>query len=126
MLQLQGHEVEAVATGLAAVEGVQRRAPEVAIIDIGLPDITGWEVARRIAQMALVPRPLLVAISGFGQHEDKEHSRQAGFDVHLTKPVDPAALAEVLHKARTPGSGAASHAPSNTSAAARHTSSGEP
>jgi signal transduction histidine kinase/FixJ family two-component response regulator len=126
MLQLQGHEVEAVATGLAAVEGVQRRAPEVAIIDIGLPDITGWEVARRIAQMALVPRPLLVAISGFGQHEDKEHSRQAGFDLHLTKPVDPAALAEVLQKADTPGSGAASHAPSNTSAAARQASSGEP
>jgi CheY-like chemotaxis protein len=126
MLQLQGHEVEAVATGLAAVEAVQRRAPEVAIIDIGLPDITGWEVARRIAQLALVPRPLLVAISGFGQHEDKEHSRQAGFDLHLTKPVDPAALAEVLHKADSRGSSAMYYAPSNTPAATRQASSGEP
>jgi len=106
MLRLQGHQVEAVGGGLAALEAVQRRAPEVAIIDIGLPDIDGWEVARRIAQMAPVPRPLLVAISGFGQHEDKERSRQAGFDLHMTKPVDPAALCDVLHSANTQGSAA--------------------
>jgi signal transduction histidine kinase/CheY-like chemotaxis protein len=99
MLQLQGHQVEAVGSGMAALEAVRRQAPDVAIIDIGLPDIDGWEVARRITQMAPLPRPLLVAITGFGQHEDKERSRQAGFDLHLTKPVDPAALADVLHRA---------------------------
>jgi signal transduction histidine kinase/FixJ family two-component response regulator len=128
MLQLKGHEVEAVGTGLAAVEAVQRRAPEVAIVDIGLPDINGWEVARRITQMALEPRPLLVAISGFGQHEDKEHSRQAGFDLHLTKPVDPDTLADVLQSADLQARAAVSHAPSTTSAAARNasTAAGKP
>jgi signal transduction histidine kinase/ActR/RegA family two-component response regulator len=107
MLRLQGHDVETVGSGLAAVEAVQRQPPEVAIIDVGLPDIDGWEVARRIAQMAPVPRPLLVAITGFGQHEDKERSRQAGFDLHLTKPVDPVALADVLRGATTQGIAAA-------------------
>jgi CheY-like chemotaxis protein len=86
---------------------VQRRPPEVAIIDVGLPDIDGWELARRLSRMALVPRPLLVAITGFGQHEDKERSRQAGFDLHLTKPVDPAAPTNVLHAAPPQGSAAA-------------------
>jgi CheY-like chemotaxis protein len=80
MLRLEGHEVEAVGTGLAALDAAQRRPPEVVIVDVGLPDIDGWEVARRMTLMALVPRPLLVAITGFGQHEDKERSRQAGFD----------------------------------------------
>jgi signal transduction histidine kinase/ActR/RegA family two-component response regulator len=107
MLRLEGHDVEAVASGAAALDAVQRRPPEVAIIDVGLPDIDGWELARRLSRMALVPRPLLVAITGFGQHEDKERSRQAGFDLHLTKPVDPAALTEVLHAAQAQGSAAA-------------------
>jgi two-component system CheB/CheR fusion protein len=103
MLQLQGHQVQAVGSGMAALEAVQRRPPEVAIIDIGLPDIDGWEVARRIARMAPVPRPLLVAITGFGQHEDKERSRKAGFDLHLIKPIDPDALSDVLSGATTHG-----------------------
>jgi CheY-like chemotaxis protein len=60
-----------------------------------------------MTRMALVPRPLLVAITGFGQHEDKERSRQAGFDLHLTKPVDPAALSAVLNSATARGSAAA-------------------
>jgi signal transduction histidine kinase/ActR/RegA family two-component response regulator len=107
MLQLEGHDVEAVGSGQAALEAVQRRPPEVAIIDVGLPDIDGWEVARRISLMALTARPLLVAITGFGQHEDKERSRQAGFDLHLTKPVDPDALAQVLGSVTTHGSAAA-------------------
>jgi signal transduction histidine kinase/ActR/RegA family two-component response regulator len=107
MLRLEGHDVEAVASGAAALDAVQRRPPEVAIIDVGLPDIDGWELARRLSRLALVPRPLLVAITGFGQHEDKERSRQAGFDLHLTKPVDPDALSEVLHAAQPQGSAAA-------------------
>jgi signal transduction histidine kinase/ActR/RegA family two-component response regulator len=107
MLRLEGHEVEAVGTGLAALDAAQRRPPEVVIVDVGLPDIDGWEVARRMTLMALVPRPLLVAITGFGQHEDKERSRQAGFDLHLTKPVDPAALSAVLNTATVRGSAAA-------------------
>jgi signal transduction histidine kinase/ActR/RegA family two-component response regulator len=107
LLRLEGHQVESVASGLAALEAVQRQPPEVAIIDVGLPDIDGWEVARRISRMALVPRPLLVAITGFGQLEDKERSRQAGFDLHLTKPVHPDALSDVLRSADTQGSATA-------------------
>ncbi len=101
MLELQGHQVDAVSGGVAAVEAVRHRPPDVAIIDVGLPDIDGWEVARRIRQLAPVPRPLLIAVTGFGQHEDKERSRQAGFDLHLTKPVDLVALDHVMHSADT-------------------------
>lgn len=81
--------------------------PQAAIIEMGLPDIDGLELSRRIGQAAPVPRPVLVAITGFGQHEDKDRLRQAGFDVHLTRPVDPAALAKVLHRADSYGPGTA-------------------
>ena len=107
LLRLEGHEVEAVGSGLAALESVRRQSPDIAIVDVGLPDIDGWEVARRIRLMAPVPRPVMVAITGFGQPEDRERSRQAGFDVHLTKPVDPAALLNVLGGATVQGSAAA-------------------
>jgi signal transduction histidine kinase/ActR/RegA family two-component response regulator len=96
MLQFEGHHVVAVGTGVAAVDAVRQGTPDVAIIDIGLPDIDGWEVARRIREMPLAVPPRLIAISGFGQPEYVQRSLRAGFQAHLTKPVDPDRLAREL------------------------------
>ena len=70
--------------------------PDVALIDIGLPQMDGYEVARRIRADLQEKRPLLVAITGYGLPEDRNRSRAAGFDMHLVKPVDTATLADVL------------------------------
>jgi CheY-like chemotaxis protein len=69
--------------------------PDIVLIDIGLPGLDGYEVARRI-RARCGAAPILVAISGYGQAEDQRHSREAGFDAHLTKPVSPDHLGDVL------------------------------
>jgi signal transduction histidine kinase/ActR/RegA family two-component response regulator len=95
-LELDGHEVhetEDGITGLAEALGLQ---PDVAVIDIGLPGLNGWELARQLRATEGGRRMILVAISGYGQLEDQQLSREAGFDVHLVKPVDLDTLTEAL------------------------------
>jgi two-component system, sensor histidine kinase len=70
--------------------------PDMALVDIGLPDIDGYEVARRVRALRLTTAPRLIAISGFGQPEDLRRAYDAGFDLHLTKPVAPVFLREVI------------------------------
>jgi CheY-like chemotaxis protein len=70
--------------------------PDLALVDIGLPGIDGYEVARRLREHPAGRRLRLVALTGYGLPEDRERSRRAGFDLHLVKPVDPARLAELL------------------------------
>src|SRR6266436_3797422 len=94
LLHLFGHEVYEARDGDTGVEEARRLAPDVALIDIGLPGIDGYEVARRIR--ADVPRARLVAVTGYGQPDDLERARAAGFDAHLVKPLDPRQLQEVL------------------------------
>jgi CheY-like chemotaxis protein/anti-sigma regulatory factor (Ser/Thr protein kinase) len=94
LLRLLGHEVHEARDGASGVDEARRLRPDVALIDIGLPGIDGYEVARRIR--ADVPGARLVAVTGYGQPEDRERTRAAGFDVHLVKPVDPDQLQEVL------------------------------
>jgi CheY-like chemotaxis protein len=77
-----------------------RLAPHVVLLDIGLPGIDGYEVARRL-RAASTPSAL-VALTGYGQEEDRARARDAGFDGHLTKPVEPAVLARVLSDVRSP------------------------
>jgi CheY-like chemotaxis protein len=96
MLLQSGHSVRAVATGSAAVEEATRAPPDVALIDIGLPDISGYEVARRLRSAGLVGRPKLIALTGYGQEKDARAAKKAGFDLHLTKPVAPEELKKVL------------------------------
>jgi signal transduction histidine kinase/ActR/RegA family two-component response regulator len=96
-LELDGHEVhetENGITGLAEALGLQ---PDVAVIDIGLPGLDGWELARRLRATEAGRRMILVAISGYGQLEDQQLSRDSGFDVHLVKPVDLETLTEAIH-----------------------------
>ena len=88
ILELEGHQVESVYSSQHALERVELFAPDAVLLDIGLPDMNGYEVARRIRALPEAAGIHLVALSGYGQAEDKENSRRAGFDNHLTKPVD--------------------------------------
>jgi CheY-like chemotaxis protein len=92
LLDLLGHEVVIAHDGLAAVESVERTCPDVMLVDIGLPGIDGFEVARRVRAHEHGKRVLLVALTGYGRDDDKERTRAAGFDHHLTKPVQLDAL----------------------------------
>jgi CheY-like chemotaxis protein len=94
LLELDGHDVRAVYSAMDALEHVTAFAPEIVLLDIGLPGMNGYDVAQRIKEMPQPPR--LVAVSGYAQREDKERSAAAGFSAHLVKPVDIAALKKVL------------------------------
>lgn len=88
MLELKGHDVRVAHDGAAALDAAERFGPEVVLLDIGLPRMDGYEVARRIRAMPGGEKLRLVALTGWGQEDDKRRAREAGFDEHLTKPVD--------------------------------------
>lgn len=96
VLKMSGYEVYPTHSGMEALEVGARVRPEVFILDIGMPEISGYELASRIRQQPWGRDPLLIALTGWGQQEDKERSRGAGFDHHLTKPVDPDQLDSLL------------------------------
>jgi signal transduction histidine kinase len=96
LLRLDGHEVRLAHDGVAALAVAEQFAPEVVLLDIGLPKLDGYEVARRLREQPGGEDALLIAISGYGQEEDRRRAQQAGFDHHLTKPVDFAVLRSVL------------------------------
>jgi CheY-like chemotaxis protein len=95
LLELSGHEVHDAGDGPSGVEMAARVEPEVVLIDIGLPGLDGYEVARRI-RAKLRDRARLVALSGYGQREDRQRAFAAGFDDHLVKPADPERLASII------------------------------
>jgi CheY-like chemotaxis protein len=97
LLEFVGHDIEAAFDGSTAIERVLSWCPEVALIDIGLPDIDGYELVTRLRAMNLAQRPLLVALTGYGQPEDRKRALSAGFDIHLTKPVDLEQLIRILN-----------------------------
>ena len=98
VLKMAGYEVCATHSGLEALEAGAHVQPEVFILDIGMPDISGYELASRIREEPWGRDALLIALTGWGQQEDKERSREAGFDHHLTKPVDPDQLERLLRE----------------------------
>jgi len=97
LLEFVGHEIDVASDGCSGIERVLAWHPEAALIDIGLPDIDGYEVVSRLRAMNLGSRPLLVALTGYGQPEDRQRALAAGFDVHLTKPVDLEELTRILN-----------------------------
>ncbi len=103
LLEMQGHEVRVANDGLAAVELLAGFQPQAVLLDIGLPGIDGFEVARRVRGQPWGRPMLLIALTGWGQQQDKEASAQAGFDHHLVKPVDPDTLAPMLERLARPG-----------------------
>ncbi len=92
LLELHGHQVRIACDGPQALTSVAEAPPDVVILDIGLPLIDGYEVARRLRRMPSMQNALLVALTGYGQQEDCDAARAAGFDHHFVKPADPAAL----------------------------------
>jgi PAS domain S-box-containing protein len=95
LLQMSGNEVAVASDGVSAVAKTAEFRPDVVLLDIGLPDINGYEVARRIRKLEGVRQPILIALTGWGQQQDKDAAAEAGFDHHWTKPVDPARLQEL-------------------------------
>ncbi|MFL6601308.1 MAG: ATP-binding protein [Steroidobacteraceae bacterium] len=96
LLELSGYDTFVAYNGQQALDVGTRELPSAFILDVGMPDMTGYEVARRIRQQAWGRNALLVAVTGWGQDDDKERAKAAGFDHHFTKPVDPEAVEQVL------------------------------
>ena len=94
LLDAMGYEVRSAYDGASALALVGEFAPQIAMVDLGLPDMTGHELARRIS--AIDKGITLIAQTGWGREEDRERSRQAGFQYHLTKPIDPGLLQRIL------------------------------
>jgi len=99
LLRMWGYAVEVAVDGEEAVAKVSRRPPRVALVDVGLPGIDGHEVARCIRRRYPDEAPLLIAMTGFGQPEDRRRALDAGFDLHLVKPVNPRKLSALLAQA---------------------------
>jgi signal transduction histidine kinase/CheY-like chemotaxis protein len=95
-LQRLGHEVTVARDGLAGLEAVIRHRPHAVICDIGLPEVDGYEVARRLLSGGLPQPCVLIAVTGYGDVVDRARTRAAGFAYHLTKPADPAELARLV------------------------------
>ena len=95
-LAFSGHDVRAARDGTSGLALAAERAPDIALIDIGLPDLDGYEVARRLRATPGGRKIGLVAITGYGQPEDQKRAFEAGFDAHLTKPVAPERLKQVM------------------------------
>jgi CheY-like chemotaxis protein len=116
LLEHFGHEVEVARDGPQAIAAARRRRPDFVLLDLGLPLMDGHEVARRLRQEAGCRQSILIAVTGYGQEEDRQRSRMAGIDHHLLKPADPGVLLPLL--SRPPASPDADGGSTGDSAAA--------
>jgi signal transduction histidine kinase/CheY-like chemotaxis protein len=96
LLELEGHRVTLAFTGRSALDDAARLDADAVILDIGLPDVSGYDVARSLRAERGLPAPLLIALTGYGREQDVRRVREAGFDHHLVKPADPQLLLEIL------------------------------
>jgi signal transduction histidine kinase/ActR/RegA family two-component response regulator len=101
VLRLMGNEVRTVHDGLQAIEEAAAFRPDLVLLDIGMPRLNGYDAARRIRGERWGKSTLIVAMTGWGQDEDKRRAREAGFDRHFTKPVDPGAIAKLIAEMRS-------------------------
>jgi CheY-like chemotaxis protein len=98
LLELEGHQVRSAASGATALHVLEEFWPQIVLLDIGLPEQDGYEVARQLRRLPGGEQLILVAVSGYGHQEALSDSQQAGFDTHLVKPVDPNKLNLLLNK----------------------------
>ena len=96
LLKLLGADVHVAYSGADALEALATYKPAVVLLDIGMPDMDGYEVARRIRQRCELQDVTIIALTGWGQEEDRRRSEKAGFDFHLIKPADVSALQTLL------------------------------
>jgi CheY-like chemotaxis protein len=99
LLELEGYEVRAVPGGQEALDAVRARRPDVVLLDIGMPRITGYEAARRLRERYGDRCPMLIALTGWKQASDKILASLAGFDHHVAKPYQPEDILTLLEKA---------------------------
>lgn len=96
MLSIMGHETRTAHDGESAVETAEAFLPEVVLLDIGLPKLNGYEVAQRIRERPWGASMFLIAVTGWGQDEDRQRSSEVGLNVHMVKPVEPSELEKLL------------------------------
>ena len=96
LLEMLGHSAQVANSGAAALEAMQDFRPQVVLLDLGMPVMNGYQVAEAIRNNRRFDQPLLAALTGWGGAQDRDQTRAAGFDLHLTKPVDLAAIEKVL------------------------------
>ena len=101
LLRMEGHDTKGCFSGSEVLDCVKQYAPDVVLLDIGLPGESGWAVARQIRQADLAPRPVLIAITGeYTKASDEALGKMSGFDCYLLKPIDPKLLMTLIEKAR--------------------------
>jgi CheY-like chemotaxis protein len=96
LLELQGHRVAVAHDGEGALQRVRESVPDTVLLDLGMPGMDGYEVARALRDNPSTRGARIIAVSGYGRAEDRARTRQAGFDMHLIKPVDPEGLRKVV------------------------------
>lgn len=96
MLSIMGHDTRTAHDGESAVETAETFLPEVILLDIGLPKLNGYEVAQRIRTQPWGASMYLIAVTGWGQDEDRQRSSEVGLNMHMVKPVEPSALEKLL------------------------------
>ena len=96
LIEFYGHEALVAENGVRGLEILKSTRPDIALVDIGLPRMDGYELARRFRAEPGADRVYLVALTGYGSSADKDRARLAGFNLHLLKPVDPRALKSLL------------------------------
>ena len=96
LLKANGHEVHAVHDGPSALKAAREYRPNLILLDIGLPGMDGFEVAKKVREELEIGKVVLVAMTGYGQDSDKQHSQQAGFDHHLVKPANFSEVQQIL------------------------------
>jgi PAS domain S-box-containing protein len=101
LLTLDGHQLASARDGEEALRVARQLAPDVVILDVGLPKMDGWEVARALRADPATKGAVLIALSGYGQRSDRERSREAGFDEHLLKPADVSAIYRAVNARRS-------------------------
>jgi CheY-like chemotaxis protein len=98
MLEMLGFRTTVAYTGEAALQAAVRDSPDVVLLDIGLPDIDGYEVCRRLRLTALPRQPMVIALTGWGNDDDRDRAAQAGCNGHLTKPAEPDRIVSLVHE----------------------------
>lgn len=98
LLRIEGHQVEIARDGPTALESAQTHRPDVLVLDLGLPRLSGYEVAQEVNKQRWEKRPLIIAVTGYGQEADRRHAVESGIDLHFTKPTRPEQLLALLKR----------------------------
>jgi CheY-like chemotaxis protein len=96
VLDVMGHETRLANDGLEAVRIAQEFQPDIVLLDIGMPRLNGYEACRKIREQAWATAVIIIAVTGWGQDDDRRRSKEAGFDLHLVKPLDPLVVERMM------------------------------